>query len=247
MNGPAGERYGWGDLLTGIIEVTEPSRHELVETLVCGHPAWTSRGGTAVASAKSGPLVSPPPSSDAKTVEPRVDIGVAAVAGNSQPWSDLALNKPGEGARSQATELRAAAPVRTFVARLVGVHTNERAWRIGADGEESVARELAKLGDAWRTLHSVPVGRNGADIDHVLIGPGGASTINAKNHPGARIWVGGDTILIGQAPVPYVRNARFEATRATRLLSSALDERVQRHGQVRGPDVRRPCPSVVPG
>ena len=165
-----------------------------------------------------------------------------------RPWHDLALNEPGQGARSQAIELRAAAPVRTFVARLVGVHTDERAWRIGADGEESVARELGKLGDAWRTLHSVPVGRNGADIDHVLIGPGGVFTINAKNHPGARVWVGGDTVMIGQSRVPYVRNARFEAERASRLLSAAVGQRVHVMGVVAlicdDLTIKRPPPDV---
>jgi hypothetical protein len=95
-----------------------------------------------------------------------------------------------------------------------------------------VARELAKLGQEWRTLHAVPVGRNGSDIDHVLIGPGGVFTINAKNHPGARLWVGGDTIMIGQSRLPYVRNARFEASRAARLLSSTVGQQVSVMGIV---------------
>ena len=61
--------------------------------------------------------------------------------------------------------------MRTFVARVFGVHTEERAWRVGS------------------------VGERGSDIDHLAIGPGGVFTINAKHHAGAKIWVGGDTFL----------------------------------------------------
>ena len=233
VNGPAGERYGWADLLTGAIEVTEEKHHDLVWALVRGHPAWGLRNSvTGVSSMRIEQAVSYPPLGDAPTAEPVVGSTTARNLMTERPWRDLALNEPGEGVRSQAIELRAAAPVRTFVARLVGVHTDERAWRIGADGEESVARELRKLGDAWRALHSVPVGRKGADIDHVLIGPGGVFTINAKNHPGARVWVGGETVMIGQSRVPYVRNARFEADRASRLLSTAVGQPIHVMGIV---------------
>jgi hypothetical protein len=114
--------------------------------------------------------------------------------------------------------------VRTFLAQLMGVHTQERAWRLGASGEVSVGAQLAKLmkrDPRWRCVHSVPVGSNGADIDHVVIGPGGVFTLNAKNHPDARIWVGGDTVMVDGVRVPYVRNSRHEAGRAGRLLSVA--------------------------
>lgn len=46
-------------------------------------------------------------------------------------------------------------------------------------------------------------------------------TINAKHHPNARIWVGGDTFMVNGQRQPYVRNSRHEAKRAARLLSRA--------------------------
>ena len=82
---------------------------------------------------------------------------------------------------------RQAAPVKTLLARVLGVHTDERAWRIGADGEEAVAARLAKLGGHWRVLHAVPVGDRGSDIDHVVIGPAVVFTINSKHHPHASV------------------------------------------------------------
>jgi len=136
-------------------------------------------------------------------------------------WSDLTAKRPGQAAREQAIAHKQAAPVRTLFARLLGVHTDERAWRIGADGEEAVAVRLAKLGPEWRVLHAVPVGDRGSDIDHVVIGPAGVFTINPKHHPEASVWVGGNTFLVNGQRQPYVRNSCHEAQRASRLLTSA--------------------------
>ena len=56
--------------------------------------------------------------------------------------------------------------------------------------------------------------RAGSDIDHLVIGPPGGFTLNAKNHPGAKIWIGGDTFMVNGHRQPYVRNSRFETRRA---------------------------------
>lgn len=102
------------------------------------------------------------------------------------------------------------------------MRTDERAWRVGADGEEAVAAQLAKLGPEWRVLHAVRVGERGSDIDHVVIGPGGVFTVNAKHHPNTSVWVGGDTFMINGQRVPYIRNSRYEARRAARLLAEQV-------------------------
>ncbi len=145
---------------------------------------------------------------------------VAAASG----WEDLAARRAGAMAREQATALQQAAPVRTFLTRLLGVHTDERAWRIGADGEAKVAARLDKTcakDPRWRYVNAVPVGNRGSDIDHVVMGPGGVYTLNAKHHPGARIWVGHDSLRVNGHHQPYLRNSRYEATRAARLLTTA--------------------------
>ena len=148
---------------------------------------------------------------------------------------DLAMHRPGQLAREQALAAKEAAPVRSVFARLLGVHTDERAWRIGADGEERVAAQVQKLirrDPRWRILHAIPVGSKGSDIDHLVIGPGGVFTLNAKHHPGARIWVGGGTFMVNGVRQPYIRNSRHEAARAARLLSAACRLHVEVSGVV---------------
>jgi hypothetical protein len=106
----------------------------------------------------------------------------------------------------------------------MGVHTAERAWRLGAEGEELVGAQPAKLtakDPRWRALHAVPVGDKGSDIDHLVIGPGGVFTLNSTHHPRARIWVAGDSFRVNGVHQPYVRNSRHEAARAVRLLTTA--------------------------
>lgn len=148
---------------------------------------------------------------------------------------DLAGRRPGHLARQQALAAKEAAPVRTVLARFMGVHTEERAWRLGAEGEELVAAQLAKLtakDRRWRVLHSIPVGRTSADIDHLVIGPGGVFAVNTKHHPRARIWVRGDAILVNGTARPYVRNSRHEAERVARLLTAACGFPVTASGVV---------------
>ena len=143
-------------------------------------------------------------------------------SGRTEPtWIDLALNKPGERARRQALDRRREAPVKTFVARALGVHTAERAWRVGANGEEAVARRLHKLSGEWMVLHAVPVGERDSDIDHVVIGPAGVFTLNTKNHSRGKVWVAERSFLVNGQRTDYLRNARHEASRASRLLSAA--------------------------
>ncbi|MEO5834891.1 MAG: nuclease-related domain-containing protein [Nakamurella sp.] len=159
-----------------------------------------------------------------ETVRTETAGGPVSVEPLARPWRDLATTEAGAAARVQARAARDAAPVRTFIARVLGIHTDERAWRIGAVGEQKVAAQLARLAaldPRWRFIHAIPVGSRGADMDHLVIGPGGVFTVNAKHHPRAKIWVAGHTFLVNGTPQPYLRNGRHEATRAARLLGAA--------------------------
>ncbi len=141
-------------------------------------------------------------------------------------WTDLAAHRPGQLVREQAAAKweadKAESKLFAYGARLFNVHTDERAWRVGADGEEAVGARLEKLRDrGWHLLHSVPVGKKDSDIDHVAIGPGGVFTLNTKNHPGGKIWVAKYQMRVNGHVVPYLRNASHEAARASKLLTAA--------------------------
>lgn len=172
----------------------------------------------------------------AVTAWKQAELVPAAPMTSPEPvWDDLATRPAGALARQRAVELREAAPVRTLIQRVLGVHSDERAWRIGADGEEKVAAQLTKLARAdsqWRFLHAVDVGERGSDIDHVVIGPGGVFTLNAKHHPHAKLWVGGNTFMVNGIKHPYIYNSRFEAARASKLLTAACEMPVRVTGVV---------------
>ena len=149
------------------------------------------------------------------------DAGGRGDPGDAPGWQDLAANRPGSAARHKALELRQAAPIKTFVARVLNVHTDERGWRIGADGEEKVAMRLQRLGEGWYVLHAVPVGEKDSDIDHVVIGPPGVFTLNTKNHSRARVWIAERSFLVNGRKTDYLSKSRFEAERASKLLSAS--------------------------
>lgn len=242
----AGGKVGWVDLLTDEEHPEAPERAAELTTAVAGwratHPAVSdvvpaalSKDQQTLPQQRPGPRPAPmttqrppPPSAPAAALpaEPAATGAVPDAHPHPVPdvAEDLASRRAGAMAREQAVALKQAAPVRTLLARALGVHTDERAWRIGADGEEKVAVQLAKLASKdprWHFLHAVPVGENGADIDHVVIGPGGVFTLNAKHHPGAKIWVGGNTLMVNGQRQPYLRNSAHEARRASRMLTAA--------------------------
>lgn len=149
------------------------------------------------------------------------------VVDDGPAWQDLSQNRAGQAVRERAVELRAEAPVKTFVARVLGVHTDERAYRVGADGEQEVAWRMRKLGDGWHVLHSVPVGEKDSDIDHVVIGPPGVFTLNTKNHSRKKVWVAEKAFMVSGQKTNYLRNSRHEAARASKLLTTACGFDVQ--------------------
>jgi hypothetical protein len=106
----------------------------------------------------------------------------------------------------------------------------ERPGRRRADpaGEQPIGAALARLARAgWRVL-AAHTAAGGAGADHVLVGPGGVFTLSTRiHHPGARLVVGARTVSIGGHPTPYLRDARLEAERASRLLSRAARQDVE--------------------
>jgi hypothetical protein len=69
------------------------------------------------------------------------------------------------------------------LARVTGDPSATRAWRRGAEGEAKVASRLTKLlaGSGVQLLHDRRLtGHGHANIDHLAVGPGGVTVIDAK-------------------------------------------------------------------
>jgi hypothetical protein len=60
----------------------------------------------------------------------------------------------------------------------------------------------------WGILHSIPTYDGAGDLDHLLVGPGGVFTVNAKSHPRTKVVVRGDQMSVGRVYVDYVKSAR---------------------------------------
>lgn len=231
-----GGELGWVDLLTGERNVAVPEQRDAFDAAVNAWYVDTAMPRDARPEGASAPDSDMPPAPGAQMLpQPSVPhtpapelVSEPAVANVEQPaWHDVATHVPGQAAREQALRelaaMRQRTRVGTFIARALDIKTDERAWRVGAGGEETVGARLERLEKhGWHVLHAVPVGSRGSDIDHVVIGVGGVFTLNTKTHPGAKVWVGARAIRVNGQPVPYIQSSRHEGERARQLLTHAV-------------------------
>jgi hypothetical protein len=118
-----------------------------------------------------------------------------------------------------------AVPSRTRVARLFGTSPlcpESVSWYLGAPGEITVGKLLARLPADWTAFHAVPIGKNDTDIDHILVGPGGIFTINTQHHCGKHIRVGTRTVTVAGRKKAYLPAAEHEAERVTTVLRERM-------------------------
>lgn len=220
----SGKCLGWLDLQTDKQRVLSPAHKEAVQQMLMqwlrDHPSESS-AEIAVADATGEDSV------QASSPEPHV-----ATRANANADYDLASNLSGQSVRARAIEEQEKRPVMTWLARLLGVHTDERAWRVGEWGENHVAAELARLNNQWHHIHSITVPDRDTDIDHLVIGPPGVFSLNTKHHIDAVVWVAGDNLYVNSRPTSYIRASRSEARRVSKILSAASGMRVEARGVV---------------
>jgi Nuclease-related domain len=132
---------------------------------------------------------------------------------------------PAQSVIEELLRRQAAAPPRSFLTRLFGrspLPADNVPWYVSAQGEMHVGAILAQLPPEWATFHALPIGAQSADIDHLVVGPGGIFTINTKHHGGTVIRLGKDSMFVNGRPVPHLLNAEAEAARVTTLLRERM-------------------------
>ncbi|MFY1827552.1 nuclease-related domain-containing protein [Myxococcus fulvus] len=133
--------------------------------------------------------------------------------------------RAGQSAREKQQKLASAAPIRTWLARFLNIPTNERAWRIGAEGEELVGASLDQLrSQGWHVEHDVRIGARGANVDHLVIGPPGVIAINTKAVSGP-VTVAGPNLYVNDFPTDFIEKQEYEAQRVRNCLVEATRRR----------------------
>jgi hypothetical protein len=94
------------------------------------------------------------------------------------------------------------------------------AWRRGAAGERRTARLLDPLErHGWVVLHDLGVPGSRANIDHLVIGPGGVFVIDTKHYRGRLQLDASGRLWHGRYPLaPTLRAVDFEADQAAQVL-----------------------------
>jgi Nuclease-related domain len=101
--------------------------------------------------------------------------------------------------------------------------TDTLAWRRGAKGERRTARLLAPLERrGWVVLHDLAIPGSAANIDHLVIGPGGVLVIDSKQYRGRLRLDGYGMLWHGRhLLVSTLRKTRWEADQADEVLGIA--------------------------
>jgi hypothetical protein len=101
--------------------------------------------------------------------------------------------------------------------------SDARAWRRGAAGERRTARLLAPIErHGWAVLHDLAIPSSAANIDHLVIGPGGVVVIDTKQYRG-RLRLDQDGFLWHgrHLLISTLRRVRWEADQADEVLGVA--------------------------
>jgi hypothetical protein len=154
-----------------------------------------------------------------------------AIWARGLPWRIVALVAAGVAAWLAAARIAPylAAPAGAMVAAGLGWLLRFRrspdtvAWRRGAAGERRTARLLAPLErQGWAVLHDLAIPNSPANIDHLVVGPGGVLAIDSKQYRGqlrvdsdGMVWRGRHLL------VSALRTTLWEADQADEVLGIA--------------------------
>jgi hypothetical protein len=199
------------------------------------YPDAVGPAATGAAAEAHRTVAGPPPAAPARGfpepagAEPFVGPGPGDRLPRLTPENDLASRRPGATLRANSPSGDSgAAPdsgrLERLSSRLLRRRPMDEARRKELLGERRTGAELGRLTrHGWRVLHSIPLA-DGADIDHLLIGPGGVFTVRTEYHPQQSVRADDDTVRIDDGdPRPYIAECRSEAALVRKVLESYCD------------------------
>jgi hypothetical protein len=98
-------------------------------------------------------------------------------------------------------------------------------WRQGAKGERQTAKLLAKLEqDGWRVFHDLAIPGSRANVDHLVIGPGGVWIIDSKLWGRQVRWDPRHGWMHGRSAItPELNITRWEVAEVEQALVDSLN------------------------
>jgi hypothetical protein len=135
--------------------------------------------------------------------------------------------------RAEPTPVVVEPPLRRSVSALLDTarrlsSRSERAEHAALKEEQRIRDELTDLPAGWYVLPSLDAAERDVDdqadaerLEHVVIGPGGVFIITLEHQSGAKVWVSEHTVTIDGRETDRLRDARFEARRASGQLTDA--------------------------
>jgi hypothetical protein len=102
------------------------------------------------------------------------------------------------------------------------LHPDARPAYTGAIAKLAVAKQLTLLSDEWTVLHAVPLGADEAELDHLVVGPGGVFLIATRNYRGSKIRAAGNVLVVDGRKTDEIRSIRYAERRVSDLLRQAL-------------------------
>lgn len=175
-------------------------------------------------------------------MSPDVDIGEVPSADSAPESGSSSRPVPEDGAGPSAASFRvmpvipsatseflraqSEAPPRTLVQRFFGrspLTVHGRSWLWAALGEMEVARAVARLGEPWSVVHSIPIRDHESEvcIDHLVVGPGGVFAVRAASFSGQDVWISERSLVVAGHSLPHMRQTAHAVGEAERALSQA--------------------------
>jgi hypothetical protein len=158
---------------------------------------------------------------------PLRDVVRAGVPARSKP------RIAGQAAIRYLLDIQDLTPRRGLAARLFGVSPLSPAGRVAyrtAAGALAVGAQLDTLGAGWHVLHSVPVGENGDELAHLVVGSAGVFIVAIAVHPGDEVVAAQRTFSVAGVRYPHIRAMEHEMGRVEGLLAVASGVEVEVSG-----------------